>query len=160
MSGDRVGERLGCGSTSSQEKRDDQNAMHRKLVLTVLRSATLERVDDGLALVLGGLEAVGVLAVDEEASDETDEEAGDEEDEVGHRLGKFSEEGGELGFEFRDPFGVRLDRFGSLVGHAYQIFFCHLGVAEDLTSVFASDGGEVFGASPSEAGMVDVWHRF
>jgi hypothetical protein len=133
--------------------------MHRKLVLTVLRSATLERVDDGLALVLGGLDAVGVLSVNEKASDETDEEAGDEEDEVGHRLGKFSEEGGELGFEFRDPLGVSLDGFGRLVGHADEILVGHLGVAEDLASVFASDGGEVFGASPEEVVLVGVGHR-
>jgi hypothetical protein len=74
---DRFRDRRSRG-TSCQEKGHDQNAIHRKLVLTVLRSATLQRVDDGLALVLGGLEAVGVLAVDEQASDETDEEAGDE----------------------------------------------------------------------------------
>jgi hypothetical protein len=49
----------------------------------------LEGVEDGLALAFGGLEFLEVLAVDEEAGDETDEEAGDEEDEVGHRLGKF-----------------------------------------------------------------------
>jgi hypothetical protein len=100
-----------------------------------------------------------VLAVDEQASDETDEEAGDEEDEVGHRLGKFSEEGRELGFKFRDPFGVRLDGFGRLVGHADEILVGHLCVAEDLASVFAGDGGEVVGASPDEVVMVGVGHR-
>jgi hypothetical protein len=29
-----------------------------------------------------------------------------------------------------------------------------------LASVFASDGGEVFGASPDEVVMVGVWHRY
>ena len=100
-----------------------------------------------------------MLAVDEQASDETDEEAGGEEDEVGHRLGEFSEEGGELGFEFRDPLGVGLDWFGRLVGDADEILVGHLGVAEDLASVFASDGGEVFGASPDEVVLVGVGHR-
>jgi hypothetical protein len=132
--------------------------MHRKLVLTVLRSATLQRVDDGLALVLGGLDAVGVLSVNEKASDETDEEAGDEEDEVGHRLGKFSEEGGELGLEFRDPLGVGLGGGLGLVGDADEILVGHLGVTKDLASVFASDGGEVVGASPDEAVVIGVRH--
>ena len=99
-----------------------------------------------------------MLAVDEQASDETDEEAGGEEDEVGHRLGKFSEEGGELGFEFRNPLGVGLLRRLDLVGHADEILVGHLGVAEDLAAVFASDGSEVFGASPDEVVMVGVGH--
>jgi hypothetical protein len=129
------------------------------MMVCPLRSATLERVDDGLALILGGLEAVGVLAVDEQTSNETDEEAGDEKDKVGHRLGKFSEEGLDLGFQFRDPLGVGLDGFGRLVGHADEILVGHLGVAEDLASVFASDGGEVFGAGPDEVVMVGERHR-
>ena len=103
-----------------------------------------------------------MLAVDEQASDETDEEAGDEEDEVGHRLGKFSEEGGELGFEFRDPLGVGLDGRLGLVGDGDEILVRHLGVAEDLAAVFAGDGGEVVGASPDKAVVIGEGrgHRF
>lgn len=127
-------------------------------MVCLLRSATLQRVDDGLAFVLGGLEAVGVLAVDEQASDETDEEAGDEEDEVGHRLGKFSEEGGELGFEFRDPLGVGLGGRLGLIGDADEIFVGHLGVTEDDAAVFAGDAEAVFGAGPDEVVMVGVGH--
>ena len=58
--------------------------MHRKLVFTVLRLPTLQRVEDGLALVLGGLEGRGVFAVDEQTSGNADQEPGEEEDEVGH----------------------------------------------------------------------------
>jgi hypothetical protein len=63
--------------------------MHRKLVFTVLRLPTLQRVDEMLALVLGGLEGRGVFAVDEQTSGNADQEAGDEQDEVGHRLKGF-----------------------------------------------------------------------
>jgi hypothetical protein len=100
-----------------------------------------------------------VLSVDEESSDETDEEAGDEQDEVGHRLGKFSDEGGELGLKFRDPLGVGLDGRLGLVGDADEILVRHLGVAEDLASVFAGDGCEVVGASPDEVILVGIGHR-
>lgn len=85
-----------------------------------------------------------MLAVNEQASDETDEEAGDEEDEVGHKLGEFSEEGGELGLKFRDPLGVRLDWLGDLVGNGDEILVGHLGVPKDSTAVLASDAEEVF----------------
>lgn len=40
-----------------------------------------------LPLSLGFFEAVAVLTVDEQASDEADQEPGGEEDEVGHGLG-------------------------------------------------------------------------
>jgi len=100
-----------------------------------------------------------VLAVYKQTSDEADEEAGGEEDEVGHRLGKFSEEGSELRLEFRNPLGVRLDGRLNLVGDADEILVGHLGVTEYGATVFASDGGEVFGASPSKAGMVGVGHK-
>lgn len=42
-----------------------------------------------LPLSLGFFEAVAVLTVDEDASDDADQEAGEEQDEVGHRLGGF-----------------------------------------------------------------------
>ena len=70
-----------------------------------------------------------MLAVYKQTSDETDEEAGGEEDEVGHRLGKFSEEGGELGFEFRDPLGVGIGGRLGHVGHGDEILVRHLGIA-------------------------------
>jgi hypothetical protein len=49
-----------------------------RIVVSPFTLTTLERVEDGLAFVLGGLEAVGVLAIDEQTSDEADEESGDE----------------------------------------------------------------------------------
>jgi len=82
LSGDRVGGRGGCGSTSSQEKSYDQNTVHRKLVLAVLTLLALESVEEVLALGFGFFEAVAVLMVDEDASDEADQEPGEEEDEV------------------------------------------------------------------------------
>jgi len=64
-----------------------------------------------------------------------------------------------LGFEFRDPLGVRLDGFGRLVGDADEVLVGHLGVPEDDAAVFAGDGEKVVGAGPDEVVLVDVRHR-
>ena len=60
-----------------------------RMMVSPLGSATLQRVDDGLALGFGGLEFVEVLAVDEETTEDADEQAGEEGVDVGHgiRLG-------------------------------------------------------------------------
>lgn len=58
--------------------------MHRKLVFTVLRLPTLERVDDGLPLLFARLEFGGVVAIDEDATEDADQEAGEEGNDVGH----------------------------------------------------------------------------
>jgi hypothetical protein len=60
-----------------------------RIVVCPFTLPTLQRVEDGLALVLGGLEGGGVFAVDEQTSDGADQEPGDEEDKVGHRLRGF-----------------------------------------------------------------------
>ena len=55
-----------------------------RIVVCPFTLPTLQRVEDGLALVLGGLEGRGVFAVDEQTSGNADQEPGEEEDEVGH----------------------------------------------------------------------------
>ena len=60
-----------------------------RIVVSPFTLPTLQRVDEMLALVLGGLEGRGVFAVDEQTSDGADQEPGDEQDEVGHRLRGF-----------------------------------------------------------------------
>ena len=74
-------------------------------------------------------------------------------------LREFCEEGFDLGFQFGDAIGVRLDGFGRLIGYGDEILVRHLGVPEDLAAVFAGDAEEVFGTSPDEVVMVGVGHR-
>ena len=64
-----------------------------------------------------------------------------------------------MGFQFGDAICVRLDGFGGHVGHRDEILIGHLGVAEDLAAVLASDGKSVIRARPRESVLVDVWHR-
>ena len=62
---------------------------------------------------LGGF--ASVLAEDQSTGGEADEEG----EEVGHGLGKFSEEGFDLGFKFSDAVGLGLfgdDRLGDVIG--------------------------------------------
>ena len=68
--------------------------------------------------------------------------------------GKFGEEGGELGLQFGDAFGVGLDGLLGLIGDADEILVGHLLVAEDGATVFAFDGQSVVGASPDEAVVI------
>jgi len=73
-------------------------------------------------------------------------------------LGKFSEEGFDLGFEFRDSLGVCLfggDRLGHVLGNREQILVRHVGVAHYLAAVFADEFEAVFASVPVFALGVD-----
>jgi hypothetical protein len=73
-------------------------------------------------------------------------------------LRKFSEEGFDLGFKFRDAVGVRLlghDRLGDVLGDGEQILVRHLSVAQHLAAVFADKLESVFASVPVFALGVD-----
>ena len=73
-------------------------------------------------------------------------------------LGKFRDEGFDLGFEFRNAVGVCLfggDRLGHVLGNREQVFVRHLSVADYLAAVFADKLEAVFASVPVFALGVD-----
>lgn len=101
-----------------------------RIVVSPFTLPTLERVEDGLPLLFARLEFGGVVAIDEDATEDANQEAGEECVDVGHgiRLREFSEEGGELGLKFRDAFRVGLLGGLDLIGHGDKVLVRHLGV--------------------------------